>query len=69
MSVESTAIFAEEGCSVHPTAPDVVLTLPELYYFLRTRLNRFRATHARYLDPHGVAIDIDWSTSRGLTRE
>ncbi len=69
MPVESTAIFAEEGCSVHPAAPDVVLTLPELYYFLRTRLNRFRATHARYLDPRGVAIDIDWSTSLRLTRE
>ncbi|SAL00444.1 NERD domain-containing protein [Caballeronia calidae] len=48
--VESIAIFAQADCCLHPTAPDGVLALSDLHYFLRTRLLSFRVTHARHLD-------------------
>ncbi len=48
--VESIAIFSEAECRLHPTAPDGVLALSDLHYFLRLRLLNFRATHTRYLD-------------------
>jgi len=66
--VESIAIFAEERSSLHPTVPDDVLTLQDLHYFLRIRLNRFRATQGRYLDPDNLASYIDWSCSRRRSR-
>jgi hypothetical protein len=66
--VESIAVFGVAGCSLHPTVPDGVLTLPDLHYFLRTRLNRFRATHRRYLDADNLASYIDWFCSRRRTR-
>lgn len=57
--VESIAIFAEANCRLHPTAPDGVLALSDLHYFLRTRLLSFRATHARYLDAARLDSHID----------
>lgn len=57
--VESIAIFAEADCRLHPTAPDGVLALSDLHYFLRTRLINFRATHARYLDAARLDTHID----------
>lgn len=58
--IESVAIFADSGCRLHPTLPDAVLKLPELYHFLRTRLNRFRATHSRYLELQAIVAQLDW---------
>ncbi|MEZ2353866.1 nuclease-related domain-containing protein [Caballeronia sp. RCC_10] len=66
--VESIGVLGEAGCSLHPTVPDGVLTLPDLHYFLRTRVNRFRATHRRYLDADNLASYIDWFCSRRRTR-
>ncbi len=66
--VESIAIFAEARCNLHPTMPDGVMTLPDLHYFLRTRLNRFRATHRRFLDADNVVSHIDWSCLRRRSR-
>ncbi|WP_087669946.1 hypothetical protein [Caballeronia humi] len=57
--VESIAICAQSGCFIHPTVPDSVLQLPELYHFLRGRLHRFRANHSRYLDREAIAAQID----------
>ena len=57
--VESVAIFAEADCRLHPTAPDGVLALSDLHYFLRTRLLNFRATHARYLEAARLDSHID----------
>ncbi|SAK95308.1 NERD domain-containing protein [Caballeronia glebae] len=57
--VESIAIFAEVDCRLHPTAPDGVLALSDLHYFLRTKLLSFRATHARYLDAARIDSHID----------
>lgn len=57
--VESIAIFAEADCRLHSTAPDGVLVLSDLHYFLRTRLLSFRATHARYLDAARLNSHID----------
>lgn len=57
--VESIALFAEADCRLHPTAPDGVLALSDLHYFLRTRLINFRATHARYLDAARLDSQID----------
>jgi hypothetical protein len=56
--VESIAIYAQSGCSIHPTVPDTVLQLSELYHFLRGRLHRFRANHSRYLDREAIAAQI-----------
>jgi hypothetical protein len=67
--VESIAIFAEPDCSRHPTVPGAVLKLPELYHFLRTRLNRFRSMHSRYLDTAVISSHIDWCRSNRRTRE
>ena len=66
--VESIAVLGEAGCSLHPSVPDGILTLPDLHYFLRTRLNRFRATHRRYLDADNLASHIDWFCSRRRPR-
>ncbi|SAL34838.1 nuclease-related domain-containing protein [Caballeronia concitans] len=66
--VESIAVLGEAGGSLHPTVPDGVLTLPDVHYFVRTRLNRFRATHRRYLDVDNLACHIDWLCSRGRSR-
>jgi hypothetical protein len=66
--VESVAVFGEAGCELHPTVPDGILTLPDLHYFLRTRLNRFRTTHRRYLDADTLASHIDWSCSHRRSR-
>jgi hypothetical protein len=66
--VESVAVLADAGCSLHPTVLDGVLMLPDLHYFVRTRLNRFRATHRRYLDADNLAFHIDWSSSRRRSR-
>ncbi|WP_277187180.1 NERD domain-containing protein [Caballeronia sp. BR00000012568055] len=66
--VESIAVLSEAECSLHPTVPDGVLMLSDLRYFLRTRLNRFRATHRRYLNADSVASQIDWSCSRRRSR-
>ncbi|WP_250499823.1 nuclease-related domain-containing protein [Caballeronia sp. GAWG1-5s-s] len=66
--VESIAVFGGRGCSLHPTVPESVLVLSDLHYFVRTRLNRFRAMHRRYLDADNLASRIDWSCSRRRTR-
>jgi len=62
--VESIAIFAEAECRLHPTAPDGVLALSDLHYFLRLRLLNFRATHARYLD--AARLDSHISRTCGM---
>ncbi|WP_250519707.1 nuclease-related domain-containing protein [Caballeronia sp. NCTM1] len=62
--VESIAIFAEAECRLHPTAPDGVLALSDLHYFLRLRLLNFRATHARYLD--AARLDSHISRTCGI---
>ena len=67
--IESVAICADSGCRLHPTLPDAVLKLPELYHFLRTRLNRFRATHSRYLDLQAIVAQLDWRLHDGRMRE
>jgi hypothetical protein len=66
--VESIGLFSEARCSVHPTVPDDVITLPDLHYFLRTRLNCFRATHRRYLNAYSLASHIDWLCSPRRSR-
>lgn len=67
--VESIAIYADSGCRLHPTVPDSVLKLPELYHFLRTRLNGFRASHSRYLDLQAIVAQIDWHVHGQRMRE
>ncbi|WP_250523086.1 MULTISPECIES: hypothetical protein [unclassified Caballeronia] len=62
--VESISIFAEAECRLHPTAPDGVLALSDIHYFLRLRLLNFRATHARYLD--AARLDSHISRTCGM---
>jgi hypothetical protein len=66
--VESIAIFVSSHCALDPTLPDTILYPSELHHFMRTRLNRFRASHPQYLDPGRLAAHLelrcaDWGES------
>ncbi|WOD18686.1 NERD domain-containing protein [Paraburkholderia kirstenboschensis] len=63
--VESIAVFADSDCALDPTLPENMLQGGELRHFMRTRLNRFRCSHSRYLDPRRIAAHLqshspDW---------
>jgi len=66
--VESIAIFVSSHCALDPTLPETILCPSELHHFMRTRLNRFRASHRQYLDPGRLAAHLqlrcaDWGES------
>ena len=66
--VESIAIFASSQCVLDPALPEAILYPSELHHFMRTRLNRFRASHLQHLDAVRLAAHlelrcVDWGES------
>ncbi|MDR6207787.1 nuclease-related domain-containing protein [Paraburkholderia graminis] len=66
--VQSVAIFAPSHCALDPALPEAILYPSELLHFMRTRLNRFRASHLQHLDPVRLAAHlevrcVDWGKS------
>ncbi|MFM0498148.1 NERD domain-containing protein [Paraburkholderia caledonica] len=66
--VESIASFASSHCALDPALPEAILYPCELHHFMRTRLNRFRASHLQHLDPVRLAAHleqrcVDWGES------
>ncbi|MFP3553186.1 NERD domain-containing protein [Paraburkholderia sp. SIMBA_049] len=43
--VEYIAVFPDRYCALDPALPEAILQRPELYHFMRTRLNRFCDSH------------------------
>lgn len=67
-SVECIAVFAASHCALDPTLPETILQVSELHHFIRTRLNRFRDSHRRYLDSERIGKYLqlrcaDWGRS------
>ena len=63
--VECIAVFAASYCALDPTLPETILQAAELHHFMRTRLNRFRDSHSRYVDSGIIATHLqsrcaDW---------
>lgn len=54
------AVFADLYCALDPTLPETILQGSELHHFMRTRLNRFRDSHFRYLDSRMIATHLQW---------
>ncbi|WP_244220899.1 nuclease-related domain-containing protein [Paraburkholderia aromaticivorans] len=54
------AVFADLYCALDPTLPETILQGFELRHFMRTRLNRFRDSHLRYLDSRTIAAHLQW---------
>ncbi|MFM0308417.1 nuclease-related domain-containing protein [Paraburkholderia sp. RL17-383-BIF-A] len=54
------AVFADPHCALDPTLPEAILQGFELHHFMRTRLNRFRDSHFRYLDSRMIAGHLQW---------
>ncbi|MFM0629619.1 nuclease-related domain-containing protein [Paraburkholderia xenovorans] len=54
------AVFADLYCALDPTLPESILQGSELHHFMRTRLNRFRDSHSRYLDSKIIATHLQW---------
>ncbi|MGY6129484.1 NERD domain-containing protein (plasmid) [Paraburkholderia strydomiana] len=66
--VESIAVFASSQCVLDPALPEAILYPSELHHFMRTRLNRFRASHLQHLDAVRLAAHlelrcVDWGES------
>lgn len=66
--VESIAIFASSQCVLDPALPEAILYPSELHHFMRTRLNRFRASHLQHFDAVRLAAHlelrcVDWGES------
>jgi hypothetical protein len=68
--VEYIAVFPDRYCALDPSLPEAILQRPELYHFMRTRLNRFCDSHARFLDVHMIVAQVqrhcaDWGRAEG----
>jgi hypothetical protein len=66
--VECIAVFAASHCVLDPTLPETILQASEFHHFMRTRLNRFRDGHRRYLDSERIGKYLqlrcaDWGKS------
>jgi hypothetical protein len=58
--VEYIAVFPDRYCTLDPALPEAILQHPELYHFMRTRLNRFCDSQSRFLDVHMIVAQMQW---------
>ncbi|CAN7429785.1 nuclease-related domain-containing protein [Paraburkholderia hospita] len=56
--VDYIAVFPDRYCALDPALPEAILQCPELYHFMRTRLNRFCDSQSRFLDAHRIAAEM-----------
>jgi Nuclease-related domain len=61
--VEYIAVFPEPYCALDPALPEAILQSPELYHFMRTRLNRFCDKQSSFVDVHRVVAQLQYHSA------
>ncbi|AXF07081.1 NERD domain-containing protein [Paraburkholderia graminis] len=61
--VESIAVFADSSCTLDPALPVNLLQAIELRHFMRSRLNQFRDSHARFAAAANIAANLQSRTA------